>query len=122
MGNSILDTLRNSKDTALDTWDQVTSDQTSRAGHAMKRVASQLASGVDPEVTALQATKNSEKNNPDDPQVFSGDDMVAVAKFYVANRTRTVMTRAQTNAINKEQNLANAEGSSTNDGAEPQTN
>lgn len=36
----IRDTLRSGKDAALDTWDQVTFDQTSRTGHSAKRVAS----------------------------------------------------------------------------------
>ncbi|ELW8194780.1 MULTISPECIES: hypothetical protein [Enterobacteriaceae] len=118
----IRDTLRSGKDAALDTWDQVTSDQTSRTGHSAKRVASQLANNVDPEVVALQITKNSLKNNPDDPQTFTGEEVVTVAKFYAANRSRPVLTRKQSNALIAAQKEADA-GSSpsvTDDVPEPQ--
>lgn len=103
------------------TWDQVTSDQTSRTGHSAKRVASQLANNVDPEVVALQITKNSLKNNPDDPQTFTGEEVVTVAKFYAANRSRPVLTRKQSNALIAAQKEADAGSPSVNDDVpEPQ--
>ena len=58
-------------DGAADAWEELTSTQTSRTGHAAARVASALANDVDPEVLALQMTKNSQKNNPDSPVTFT---------------------------------------------------
>lgn len=40
--------LNNIVDGAADAWEELTSTQTSRTGHAAARVASALANGVDP--------------------------------------------------------------------------
>jgi peptidoglycan hydrolase-like protein with peptidoglycan-binding domain len=96
-------------DAAYDTWEDVTSDQTSRTGHSAARVASSLANGVDPEVVALQATLNSKKNNPDASLTFSSNEMIAVAKWHTANQTRSAFTKRQAGAVIREQRAADGD-------------
>lgn len=97
-------------DGAADAWEELTSTQSSRTGHAATRVASSLANNVDPEVIALQMTKNSLKNNPDNPITFTADEMPAIAKLHAANKTRSALTKQQTGALIREQGLADTEG------------
>ena len=52
--------LEKTVDGIVDVWEGLTSNQTSRTGHAAARVASSLDNDVDPEVIALQMTKNSQ--------------------------------------------------------------
>jgi hypothetical protein len=86
-------------DGAVDMFEELTSTQTSRTGHAAARVASALANSVDPEVLALQMTKNSSKNNPETPVTFTSGEMPTIAKLYNANRTRSAFTKQQTGEL-----------------------
>ena len=88
-------------------WEKLTTDQTSRTGQSAARVASALANGVDAEVLALQATKNSKKNNPDKPETFSEADINSVAKWHNANRTRAAITKKQAAKLIQNQRPAN---------------
>ena len=97
-------------DGAADAWEELTSTQTSRTGHAAARVASSLANGVDPEVIALQMTKNSQKTNPDSPVTFTAAEMPTIAKLHAANKSRSALTKQQTGALIREQGLADTEG------------
>ena len=81
-----------------------------RPGHAAARVASALANDVDPEVLALQMTKNSQKNNPDSPVTFTAAEMPTIAKLHAANKSRSALTKQQTGALIREQGLADTEG------------
>ncbi|RFP15127.1 hypothetical protein D0T25_18490 [Duganella sp. BJB488] len=105
----IADGARAIADGAVDGWEELTSNQTDRTGHAAARIASALANGVDPDVLALQATKNSRKNNPDAPQVFFGSDMLTIASFYSANRTRSAMPKKQIGPLIRQQKAADAD-------------
>lgn len=96
-------------DGAIDALEELTSTQTSRTGHAAARVASALANNVDAEVVALQMTKNSRKNNPDNPLVFTAEEMHTIAKLHAANKTRSGLTKKQTGALIREQNTADGE-------------
>lgn len=102
--------LNNIVDGAADAWEELTSTQTSRTGHAAARVASALANDVDPEVIALQMTKNSQKNNPDSPVTFTAAEMPTIAKLHAANKSRSALTKQQTGALIREQGLADTEG------------
>ena len=101
--------LEKTVDGVVDVWEGLTSNQTSRTGHAAARVASSLANNVDPEVVALQMTKNSQKNNPDDPITFTAEDMPVIAKLHAANKTRSAITKQQTGALIREQGFSNNE-------------
>jgi hypothetical protein len=96
-------------DGAVDGWEELTSNQTDRTGHAAARIASALANEVDPEVLALQATKNSRKNNPDAPEEFTGPDILTIARFHSANRTKSVMPKKQIGSLIREQKAADGE-------------
>ncbi|MBP4047746.1 hypothetical protein [Chromobacterium violaceum] len=102
--------LNNFAESAADAWEELTSTQTSRTGHTAARVASALANGVDPEVIALQMTKNSRKNNPDSPVTFTAAEMPTIAKLHAANKTRPPLTKQQTGALIREQDIADTEG------------
>lgn len=97
-------------DGLTDTWEDLTSDQTSRTGHSAARIASALANGVDPEVIALQMTKNSQKNNPDNPVQFTGSEIPVIAKLHQANQTRSAFPKQQAGALVREQKAADQEG------------
>jgi len=106
----MLDKLNKVADGLTDTWEDLTSDQTSRTGHSAARIASALANGVDPEVIALQMTKNSQKNNPDNPVQFTGSEMPVIAKLHQANQTRSAFPKQQAGALVREQKAADQEG------------
>lgn len=82
-----------------DAFEGLTSTQTSRTGHTAARVTSALANGVDPEVLALQITKNGMKNNPNSPVTFTAAEMSTIAKLHAANKSRPALTRQQTGAL-----------------------
>ena len=98
--------LEKKTDGLADTLEGLTSTQTSRTGHAAARVASLLANDVDPEVVALQITKNSQKNNPNDPLTFTAEEVHVIAKFHAANKTRSAITKRQTGALKREQGFS----------------
>lgn len=110
--------LQKGADTTQNVWEQVTSDQTSRTGHTVQRVAAALRNGVDPDVIALQMTKNSEKNNPENPQNFTGEEMKVLGKVHEACRTRAALTKAQTRQLIALQ--GDAEGTPSGNGNEPE--
>lgn len=97
-------------DSAIDVWERVTSDQTTRTGDSAARVASALANDVAPEVVALQMTLNSKKHNPDSPVEFSENDMFVIAKFYAANQTYSAFTKSQAGFLIREQRVVEASG------------
>lgn len=103
------DTINKVADGLADTWEDITSDQTSRTGHSAARVASALANNVDPEVIALQMTKNSQRNNPDNPVKFTANEMPVIAKLHEANQTRSSFTKQQAGAVIREQKIADAD-------------
>jgi len=70
----------------------------SRAGTTVERVAKMRKAKVDPEVIALQMTKNSAKG-----QNYTTDDIKAYAKLYKDTETRVPITKAQTTAIIEDQ-------------------
>lgn len=82
-----------------DAFEGLTSTQTSRTGHTAARITSALDNGVDPEVLALQITKNSLKNNPTSPVTFTATEMHTIAKLHAANKSRPALTRHQTGAL-----------------------
>ena len=92
-----------------DLWEEKTSNQTSRTGTVASRIVSSLAHEVDPDVIALQMTKNSAKANPKESSTFTGEDVIAYAKLYYANRTRSILPRHQTGALIREQKASNTD-------------
>jgi hypothetical protein len=104
--NEVVANAEHYADSAIDVWENLTANQTDRAGHAAARLASTLANNVDAEVLALQLTKNSRKNNPEAPEIFTEQEVIAVGKFYMANRTRSVLPKAQAGALIREQKAA----------------
>lgn len=84
-------------DTATDLLDKA-SNPTSRAGHTVERAAKLTREGVDPEVTALQMTKNSANN-----QTYTANDVNAFAKLYTDTETKVGITAKQTRALIKDQ-------------------
>jgi hypothetical protein len=93
------DAVAHLNDCVSGAWEGLTTTQTSRAGDTATRVASALASGVDPKVVALQINLNVLKNTPDTPATFSAEDVEAIRKLYVANRRRCALTKQQTDAL-----------------------
>ncbi len=82
-----------------DAFQCLTSTQTSRTGHTAARVTSALRNGVDPEVLALQITKNAQKNNPNSALTFTAAEMPTIAKLHAANKRRPALTKQQTGAL-----------------------
>lgn len=97
-------------DSTVDAWENLTSNQTDRTGHAATRVASALASGVDADVLALQMTNNSRKNNPEAPEHFTVQDISSIEKLHKANRTRSALPKAQVGGLIREQRAADDSG------------
>ncbi len=93
-----------------DSFEALTSTQTSRTGQSAARIASALANNVDPEVVALQTTKNSRKNNPQTAETFTADDMQAIAKLHRANSRRSAFTKQQAGELIRLQKHDDAEG------------
>jgi hypothetical protein len=98
-------------DKAVDAFEVVTHDQEERTGVVAARISQSLAEGVDPDVLALQMTKNDLRNNPSDPVTFVGSDMPVIAKFHRANKRR-----AQNTQLIKNQRAADADGADAQDG------
>ena len=97
-------------DKAIDLFERVVSDQTSRTGDAAARITSALANGVDAEVIALQMSKNSKKNNPDNPVTFTEEKVFAIRDLFDANQTRSAYTKEQSGEMIRMQRAAdNAE-------------
>ncbi|WP_175992166.1 hypothetical protein [Burkholderia vietnamiensis] len=97
-------------DDAVDLWEAVTHTQTDRTGHSAARVASALANNVDAEAIALQMTKNSKRNNPESPVVFTEADMHAYAKLHEANKTRSAFPKQQAGAMIRFQRESDVDG------------
>jgi len=96
-------------DKTQDTLEPLVSTQTSRTGHTGSRINSALNNGVDPAVIALQMTKNSEKNNPNNPVIFTEQDVISVNKMFEANKSKVAITKTQTTALIKEQKASDKE-------------
>ncbi|WP_122413346.1 hypothetical protein [Pseudomonas viridiflava] len=103
-------------DKAVDAFEVVTHDQEERTGVVAARISQSLAEGVDPDVLALQMTKNDLRNNPSDPVTFVGSDMPVIAKFHRANKRRASLTKAQNTQLIKNQRAADADGAVAQDG------
>lgn len=93
-------------DRGTDMFEALTSHHTSRTGLSAARVTSSLANNVAPDVIALQSTINSQKNNPEDPQIFTGAEITAVAKWHKANTSRSAYTKQQAGELNRTQREA----------------
>ncbi len=102
------DLIQKVADKAVDAFEAVTHDQERRTGVVAARVARNLAQGVDPEVLALQMTKNEQRNNPSDPVVFEASDMPVIAKLHRANKRRSALTKAQSNQLGRNQQASDA--------------
>lgn len=70
----------------------------SRSGACIERVSKMLENGVDPEVIALQMTKNS----PNDKE-YTVEDIMAYDKLSKDSETKVVITAKQTRALIREQ-------------------
>ncbi|MBY4867290.1 MULTISPECIES: hypothetical protein [Burkholderia] len=77
------------------------SDQIDRTGHSAKRIAADGKKTGDYEAIARDMNESSRRNNPDSPATFTADDARVVARFFDANRSRPVYTKAQSKARNK---------------------
>lgn len=85
-------------DKTVDAFEKVQSPA-SRAGHSIERVAKLSKARVDPEVIALQMTKNSKIG-----QVYTKDDILTLNKLYNDCETKVAITSAQTSALMDDQN------------------
>jgi hypothetical protein len=81
------------KDGATDLLEKVSSPA-SRAGSTVERVGKMMEAGVDPEVIALQMTKNSSNGN-----VYTSSDVDAYGMLYQDAKTRAFITAKQTTAL-----------------------
>jgi hypothetical protein len=86
-------------DKTVDIWETLTSNQIDRAGHSAARVVAARRMGVSDSAIAAQLTENSQRNNPNDPETFTVTDVQSVAKFFMANRTRSAMTKSETSGM-----------------------
>ncbi len=91
------------KGIAVDAWGKLAHDQADITGLSAARVAKSLKNNVHPDVVALQINKGQERNNRNDPLVFTGDEMKTVAKFFEANRRRVAYTSIQAAQIDSNQ-------------------
>jgi hypothetical protein len=95
--NNIIDTI----DTTRDFLEKVSSPA-SRAGLAIERAGKMRKENVDPEVIALQMTKNSPNS-----QIYTEMDIEAYSKLFQDSKTKVVITSAQTRALIKDQHEIN---------------
>jgi 3'-phosphoadenosine 5'-phosphosulfate sulfotransferase len=102
------DLIQKVADKAVDAYEALTHDQARRTGVVAARVDASLKKKVDPEVLALQMTKNEARNNRIDPVVFTAEDMPAIAKLHRANKRRPALTKAQTSELMRNQEAAEA--------------
>ncbi|MEQ4313896.1 hypothetical protein ABNM01_12080 [Pseudomonas syringae] len=110
----IADTAAKAADKTVDAVEALTHDQARRTGVVAARVNASLKKKVDPEVLALQMTKNEARNNKIDPEVFTAEDMPVIAKLHRANKRRPALTKAQNGQLIRNQAAAESEA----DGAE----
>uniref|UniRef100_UPI003D1E3D2E hypothetical protein n=1 Tax=Aeromonas veronii TaxID=654 RepID=UPI003D1E3D2E len=83
--------------------------QNGRTGRAAHRVVRMVENKVDKDVIALQLTKNSEKNNPKDPETFTGQDIDSIVKFHKANQSSVAIDLDQTASLIKQQKALDAD-------------
>lgn len=103
-----------------DSWSKMAHDQGDRTGLSASRIARSLERGVHEDVLALQLNKNQEANNPADPITFTGQEVLVVAKFFAANRSRVAYTGAQAAELDNNQvALENDSSPAQADGALP---
>ncbi|HEF4763159.1 TPA: hypothetical protein SAN82_005637 [Pseudomonas putida] len=105
----IADTAAKVADKTVDAVEALTHDQARRTGVVAARVDASLKKKVDPEVLALQMTKNEARNNPINPEVFTAEDMPAIAKLHRSNKRRAALTKSQTNELIRNQQAAEAD-------------
>jgi len=101
--------IKQAVDKAVDTLEPLVSTQTSRTGHTANRINNAINNGVDPDVIALQMTKNSKRNNPQNPTTFTEQDIISANKVFEANKSSVAITKAQTTALIEEQQASNEE-------------
>ena len=82
---------------AVDLIEKVSSPA-SRAGSAVERAGRMLEENVDPEVIALQMTKNSPNGKR-----YTADKVLAYGDLYEDSKTKAPLTAKQTRAIIKDQ-------------------
>ncbi|WP_122378058.1 hypothetical protein [Pseudomonas cannabina] len=75
-------------DTGRDAFESLTHSQTDRTGIACARIARSLKRGVAPKALAEQLTANDLKNNPDNPETVTEQDILSAAKMHLLNRRR----------------------------------
>lgn len=95
--------LNRAKGVLEDAWSKLAHDQADRTGLSAARVASSIKNGVHEDVVALQLNKNQTRNNPSNPVTFTGDDVLAVTKFFEANKRRVAYTGPQAAKIDQVQ-------------------
>ncbi|WP_391529455.1 hypothetical protein [Photorhabdus akhurstii] len=84
-------------DTVTDVIEKVVTPA-SRAGSTVERVGKMVDAKVDPEVIALQMTKNSSNEN-----IYTEDDVKTCHKIYNDSKTKVVITAEQTRALINDQ-------------------
>ena len=90
-------------DTANDLIEKVSSPA-SRSGSVVERVGKMRETGVDPEVIALQMTKNSPT-----AQTYTTNDVETCSKLYQDSKAKVVITSKQTRALIKDQHIINSD-------------
>lgn len=88
-----------------DVWEELASNQTSRAGSSAGRVTSALANKVDAEVLEMQVSINSRRNNPEAPISYTAADIISVAMWYAANKTTSALPKRQTGGLIRGQQI-----------------
>ncbi|EKT4529627.1 hypothetical protein [Pseudomonas asiatica] len=93
--------MSNILDKGRDAYEFLTHDQADRTGIACARIAGSLAKGVDPQALAVQLTANERKNNKNDPEIVTEQDVLSAAKMHRLNQTRQVYPQVQAAELNK---------------------
>lgn len=96
-------------DGAVDIIEKVSSPA-SRAGSAVERAGRMLEENVDPEVIALQMTKNSPNGKR-----YTAAKVLAYGDLYEDSKTKAPLTAQQTRAIIKDQRAQRAQRGSGNE-------
>ncbi|MFL1404374.1 hypothetical protein ACJO2E_03385 [Marinobacter sp. M1N3S26] len=95
--SNLTDVTSSVADRTTDLLEKVSSPA-SRSGSVVERSGKMTEQGVDPEVTALQMTKNSPNG-----QKYTAQDVDSYAKLYQDSETRVVLTAKQARALIKDQ-------------------
>jgi len=94
--------MKKAFDTVTDALEKVQTPA-SRVGHVMERAAKLVRGEVDPEVVAMQMTKNSPNGH-----VYTPQGVVEMANAFEDCETRAILTAKQTTALLDDQAQVNA--------------